>query len=605
MKRKILTAGVGALALGAAVLAFSAGPAAAAYTAQVQDGTLDIVGDNASDKLALLLAPGAPGTLLLDVGEDGTADFSFDRSTFTAIDVQAGGGDDEVVVDQIDGTFTDDTITIDGGRGDDTIRGGDGDDVLIGGSGDDVVSGGRGNDTIQLGGGEDETAWNPGDASDSIDGGGGRDRLDFNGSNAAEHIALSSSGGNAVLTRDVAAVTMTLHDVDTVAITTLGSADTVTVGDLTGSGTKHVAVDLGGADLAPDTVVVQETSDADMIDLDSTNGAQIVDGNGADVQVTGGEAANDVFEIDTLGGDDTVSDSVAVPGTIPFLVDGGDGSDTVRYSGTQAADQIGVASIGTGVVAFTPNGAPVETKNVENLQVSGLGGDDTVTAQNGIAGFTALTIDGGDGNDTIHGGDGNDVLLGGSGDDVVDGGRGNDQAQLGSGDDHFVWDPGDASDTVDGQGGDDTLDFNGSNAGEQIALSAGAGSHVTLTRDVAAVTMDLKNIATVNLRTLGSPDTVSVGDLAGTGIKAVNVDLGTDGASDVVAVNGTSRKDNVQVTNSGSQVSVSGLAAVTTISGSEPALDTLRVQTLDGKDTVTVAPGVAGLITPIVDLGNQ
>ena len=100
MNRKILTAGVGALALGAAVLAFSAGPAAAAYTAQVQDGTLDIVGDNASDKLALLLAPGAPGTLQLDVGEDGTADFSFDRSTFTAIDVQAGGGDDEVVVDQ-------------------------------------------------------------------------------------------------------------------------------------------------------------------------------------------------------------------------------------------------------------------------------------------------------------------------------------------------------------------------------------------------------------------------------------------------------------------------------------------------------------------------
>jgi Ca2+-binding RTX toxin-like protein len=605
MNRKTLTAGVGALALGAAVLAFAAGPAAAAYTAQVQDGTLNIVGDNASDKLALRLAPGSPGTLQLDVGEDGTADFSFDRSTFTAIDVQAGGGDDEVVVDQIDGTFTDDALTIDGGRGDDTIRGGDGADLLIGGSGDDVVSGGRGNDTIQLGGGDDETAWNPGDASDSIDGGGGRDRLDFNGSNASEHIAVSSDGGNAVLTRDVASVTMTLEDVDTVAIATLGSADTVTVGDLTGTGTRHVAVDLGGADLAPDTVVVQETGGADRVDLESSNGAQSVDGDGVDVQVAGGEADKDVFEVDTLGGDDTVSGGVAVPGTIPFLVDGGDGSDTVRYSGTQADDQIGVASIGAGVDVFAPNAASVEAKNVESLQVSGLGGNDTITAQNGIAGLTALTIDGGDGNDTIRGGDGDDVLLGGSGNDVVDGGRGNDQVQLGSGDDHFVWDPGDASDSVDGQSGSDTLDFNGSNAGEQIALSTGAGSHATLTRDIAAVTMDLTNIATVNLRTLGSPDTVSVGDLAGTGIKAVNVDLGTDGASDVVVVNGTSRSDNVQVASSGSQVAVNGLAAVTTVSGSEPALDTLRVQTLDGKDTVTVAPGVAGLITPVVDLGNQ
>ena len=41
----------------------------------------------ASDKLALRLSPGDPGTLQLDAGEDGTVDFSFDRSTFTSIDV--------------------------------------------------------------------------------------------------------------------------------------------------------------------------------------------------------------------------------------------------------------------------------------------------------------------------------------------------------------------------------------------------------------------------------------------------------------------------------------------------------------------------------------
>ena len=47
-----------------------------------------------------------------------------------------------------------------------------------------------------------------------------------------------------------------------------------------------------------------------------------------------------------------------------------------------------------------------------------------------------------------------------------------------------------------------------------------------------------------------------------------------------------------------------GLAVQTTIAGSEAALDTLRVNTLGGRDDVQVAPGVmSALITPVVDLG--
>src|SRR4051812_46765166 len=75
----------------AATLALRADPAFAAYTAHVQAGTLEITGNAASDKLALRLEAGSPSTLELDVGEDGTADFSFDRTTFTAIVVNAGG----------------------------------------------------------------------------------------------------------------------------------------------------------------------------------------------------------------------------------------------------------------------------------------------------------------------------------------------------------------------------------------------------------------------------------------------------------------------------------------------------------------------------------
>ena len=46
-----------------------------------------------------------------------------------------------------------------------------------------------------------------------------------------------------------------------------------------------------------------------------------------------------------------------------------------------------------------------------------------------------------------------------------------------------------------------------------------------------------------------------------------------------------------------------GLAAQTTIAGSEAALDTLRVNTLGGRDDVQVAPDVSTLIAPVVDLG--
>ena len=50
-------------------------------------------------------------------------------------------------------------------------------------------------------------------------------------------------------------------------------------------------------------------------------------------------------------------------------------------------------------------------------------------------------------------------------------------------------------------------------------------------------------------------------------------------------------------------MSTTGLAAQTTIAGSEAANDILRVNTLGGRDDVQVAPDVSTLITTVVDLG--
>src|SRR5689334_4568598 len=106
--KKALVLGTLTAVVAAVVLGRAAGPALAAYTASVENGTLNVVGDRAGEKLALRLTPGDPNTLQVDVGDDGIADFTFDRSTFTAIHVAAGGGDDQVRIDQIGGLFTDD-----------------------------------------------------------------------------------------------------------------------------------------------------------------------------------------------------------------------------------------------------------------------------------------------------------------------------------------------------------------------------------------------------------------------------------------------------------------------------------------------------------------
>ena len=171
------------------------------------------------------------------------------------------------------------------------------------------------------------------------------------------------------------------------------------------------------------------------------------------------------------------------PGPTAVNVDGGEGSDTATYNGTAAADTIGIALNGTAVATFTPAGGLQNSTNVENLMVKGLGGDDTIQGQNGIASLTHLTVDGGDGNDTLGGGDGADTLLGGNGNDTIDGNRGDDVEFGGGGNDTFVWDPGDGSDTLEGQSGVDALNFNGSNAGEKIDVSAN-GTRVRLFRDV-------------------------------------------------------------------------------------------------------------------------
>ena len=156
----------------------------------------------------------------------------------------------------------------------------------------------------------------------------------------------------------------------------------------------------------------------------------------------------------------------------------------------------------------------------ENLDVNGLGGDDTINAGNGLATLTKLTIDGGDGNDTIGGGDGADFLIGGPGDDTVDGNRGNDVAFLGDGNDVFVWDPGDGSDVVEGQAGQrhDALQRREHRREDRPLCQRLPAPALPRRREHHD---GHERRRTVQVNALGGADTVTVGDLAGTSVTSV------------------------------------------------------------------------------------
>jgi Ca2+-binding RTX toxin-like protein len=294
------------------------------------------------------------------------------------------------------------------------------------------------------------------------------------------------------------------------------------------------------------------------------------------------------------------------PGDDNDLMEGGDGNDTAEVNGGNGAEQFTITANGTRVRfdRVTPAPFSLDIGTTENLVVRAGGGDDMISASGNLASLINLTLDGGAGNDTILGGNGNDTLIGGDGNDFVDGNQGSDVAQLGAGDDVFQWDPGDGSDVVDGQDGTDTLLFNGANINEKVSITANHG-HVNFTRDVAAITMDLNSIEHIQFKALGGADNITVGDLTGTGVTQVSIDLGAnDGAADQVTVNATGGGDTISITNSDvATVFVNGLAAEVTIDGAEASNDTLVVNGLGGNDTINASSLSANWINLTIDGG--
>jgi Ca2+-binding RTX toxin-like protein len=141
------------------------------------------------------------------------------------------------------------------------------------------------------------------------------------------------------------------------------------------------------------------------------------------------------------------------------------------------------------------------------LSVDGGAGDDT--------------IGGSDGADLILGGEGNDALNGGSGDDRISGDRGADTMNGGAGDDTLVWNNGDGTDVVNGDDGRDDVEVNGSPAAGDIFTVQPGGARIKFDRaNLVPFSLDIGSSETLHTGGLGGDDAITVGDVGSFSVTA-------------------------------------------------------------------------------------
>jgi Ca2+-binding RTX toxin-like protein len=627
----------------------------------VDGGAVSILGGSAT----------AANTNLIEMlGLGGNDNLSLDEANgpLPRADLFGGDGNDTLT----GGSGADELF---GQAGNDTLSGKGGDDLLFGGDGNDILIGGAGTDQVFGQSGDDRMIWNPGDGSDVNEGGAGTDTVEVNGGNSSETFTTMANGTRVRFDRtDPAPFTLDIGTTENLVLNANGGNDTFTSGNglanliqitvdggpgndrLNGGDGNDVLIGGDGNDVidggrgndvvimgagddtfvwnpgdGSDTVEGQTGNDTLVFNGSNVNESIALSANGSRIRLSR-DVANVTMDLNGIeginlnarGGADTITvNDLTRTGVALVNLDlesepgsgSGDGqADTVIVNGTNANDLVTIRGSGSsysvaGLSAFVSVSGS-EGAN-DHLVVNTLGGNDAVSASGLSAGTVSLTIDGGAGNDSIFGSDGSDVLIGGDGKDVIDGGRGDDEAFMGAGDDSFIWNPGDGSDIVEGQAGFDTMLFNGSNASENIDISAN-GSRVRFLRNVGNITMDLNGVEGINFNALGGADTMTVNDLSSTGVSQLNLDLSGlagsgkgDGQSDSIIINGSSGDDTIKILTVGNGITVADptLFPLVNITGAEATNDRLTINGLAGNDTIDASGLNANMIATTLSGG--
>jgi hypothetical protein len=359
--------------------------------------------------------------------------------------------------------------------------------------------------------------------------------------------------GAAVSSASINGTTATLHldgadDTETVSVsggllvhTATGGLnstadwDSDTPGDQTVPANGTFNVVLNGGDGNDALSVLAKTTEIAFATLNGEGGDDVLTGADTSDGLNGG------------GGNDRL---VGAKGTDGML--GGDGNDTLVWNNGDGSDRMNGEAGNDGVeVNGSPNlgdvftlapesgGVKFQRTNLvpftldtatERFQVNGLGGNDSVTAADGVGALTLLSVDGGAGNDTVSGSDGPDLIAGGEGNDVLDGrggddrivgDRGNDTMSGGAGDDTLVWNNGDATDVMNGGDGRDDVEVNGAPAAGDVFTVQPNGTRIKFDRtNLVLFSLDIGSSETLHANGLGGSDTITVGEVGSFSVTA-------------------------------------------------------------------------------------
>src|SRR5215211_1283022 len=341
---------------------------------------------------------------------------------------------------------------------------------------------------------------------------------------ANDNITVSVSGG------------LLVHGQTTGGLNSGSDWDSATLGDQTvpADGTRTVIVNGGGGNDSI-TVLARNTELASS-GLNGDAGDDVLTGPDSNDTLTGGDG-NDRL----VGGkgDDVMNGGA---GNDTLVWNQGDGSDRANgEAGNDGAEVNGAPTLGDVFTLEPVVGGTIRLRRTnlgpftfdaatERFEVNGLGGNDSITANDGVGALTLLSVDGGAGADTVTGSDGADLIRGGEGDDVLRGGggddrllgdRGSDTMDGGAGDDTLVWNNGDGSDVADGDLGRDDVEVNGAPAAGDAFSVQPNGRRIDFDRaNLVAFSLDIGSSETLHANGLGGEDSVSVGDVGAVSLTA-------------------------------------------------------------------------------------
>src|SRR4051794_2108428 len=310
-----------------------------------------------------------------------------------------------------------------------------------------------------------------------------------------------------------------------IAIEAGGGGDTV-VGALVVTNYKSMSIDGGEGD---DEIIGGGNNDG----ISRGPGDDhIVPGKGEDVANGGG--GDDVTVWNPGEGSDKDKGEA---GEDEVLVNGGGAEEVFRYGPDDAFE----ATVGVLFERSSPAPFKIEF-DAEHLTIDGNAGNDTMSPLAGeLANRTALTLNGGEGDDELNGADTNDALNGEIGNDKLTGGKGADADTGGAGNDLMTWSNGDGTDVNAGEAGEDETVVNGAAAGDAFSFAPGQEGHVAFERtNLGTFKIDIEAERTV-LNGLAGDDVIGPSNptaLAGATSFVLN---GGDGNDAIAGADGNDR----------------------------------------------------------------